>query len=188
MLSFGIKDETENIINSVWCSDYYIVAARTNAPSINDLKKFSKENEILLPKEFLAHASNFFGSFYLEVKEEIWPKSKLFDVGEFWTFLYGIFIYSFSEEAPEWMNISIATNKFKEMGHHVVPILRVIGDADIYCLDKAGSIVRYSHEENIFEQFNGNFFELLKYEVNELNNRRIKYKEKFPRSTTTDLK
>lgn len=177
MSLFGTKDKTKYIIDSVWCDDYYIVAAREGAPSKNDLKKFFKEKGIPLPKEYLAHTSNFWGSFYLEVNEDIWPRPAVGDVGPFWTFLYGMFVYTFSEEAPEWMNINVALNEFKEMGHNVIPILKVIGDADVYCLNSDGKIVRYLHEEDIFEPYEGGFYDLLKYEVSELNERRIKYKE-----------
>ena len=175
---FGVKDKTKDIIDSVWCDQYYIVAAREDAPSKSEVKKFFKQKAVPLPKEFLTHTTNFWGSFYLEVKEDIWPRATAGDVGPFWTFLYGMFVYTFSEEAPEWMNIEVATNEFEEMGHNVIPVLKVMGDADMYCISSEGDIVRYLHEEDIFEPYDGNFFDLLVYEVNELESRRIKYNEK----------
>ncbi len=175
---FGAKDTTKDIIDSIWCEEYFIVATREEAPSKSELKKFFKRRGIPLSKEFVAHATNFWGSFYLEVKEDIWPRANAGDVGPFWTFLYGMFVYTFSEEAPDWMKIEVAAKEFEELGHNVIPILKVMGDADIYCFNAEGGIVRYSHEEDIFEPYNGGFFDLLKYEVNELESRRLKYNEK----------
>lgn len=171
---FKTKDKTKELLDSIWCDDYYIVAARESAPTEAELKKFSKEHGVKFPKEYLAHSSNYFGGLYLEVKEDVWPRAKIWDVGPFWTFLYGLTTFAFSEEAPEWMNIEIAASKFKEMGHNVIPVLKVMGDADVYCLNESGQIVRWSHEENIFEPYEGNFFDLLSYELQELENRRKK--------------
>lgn len=169
---FKTKDRTKELLDLIWCDDYYIVAAKESAPSEKELKIFSKEHGVKFPKEYLAHSSNYFGGFYLEIKEHIWPRAKLFDVAPFWTFLYGFITYSFNKEAPEWMSIEIATLKFKEMGHNVIPVLKVLGDADVYCINESSQIVKWSHEDNIFEPFHGNFFDLLEYELKELENRR----------------
>ena len=171
---FGTKDKTKDILDSIWCDEYYIVAAREDAPSKGDLKNFFKSKGISLSNEYMAHATNFWGSFYLEVKEEFWPRADVGDVGPFWTFLYGILVYTYSDEAPEWMDIRRASEEFSEMGHNVIPILKVMGNADPYCFNVNGEIVRYSHEEDAFELYDGTFFELLKYEVSELNERIIK--------------
>ncbi|MBY8166575.1 hypothetical protein KW507_07820 [Vibrio fluvialis] len=70
--------------------------------------------------------------------------------------------------------IDIAASEFKEMGHCAMPILKVIGDADVYCVNESGDIVRWSHEEDIFEPFKGTFFDLLSYELRESEERRVK--------------
>ena len=173
---FEVKDKTKTIIDSIWCSDYYIVAARESAPSKKDVMTFAAKYDVKLPREYIAHVTGFFGSPYLEVKEEFWPRHKEFDVGPFWSFLYGLFVYAYSDEAPDWMNIKIATEEFQAMGHKVIPILKIIGDADVYCLNKKGEIQRYSHEEDTFEAFDGGFFDLLQYEFLELDERRTKKK------------
>jgi len=169
---FGTKDRTKDIIDSIWDGDYYLVAAREDAPSKAYLKEYASKNGFKFPKEFLAHASNFYGGLYLEVKEDIWPRAKEFDVGPFWSFLYGIFTYAFNDDAPDWMKADLARQEFDEMGHNVIPLLKVIGDADVYCLNQQSEIVKWDHELDEFEKFEGNFFDLLSYEIKELAERK----------------
>lgn len=170
---FGAKDQTEEIINLIWDREKYcIVAAGDSAPSKKELKEFSLRYGVTLPPEFLAHASGYWGGLYLEVREEFWPRHKAGDVGPYWSFLYGLFVYALSEEAPDWMQIKAAADEFKEMGHQVIPFLKIVGDADVYCFDAMGRICRWSHEEDTFELYDGNFFDLLRYEFLELEDRR----------------
>ncbi len=74
------------------------------------------------------------------------------------------------------MQIGPAAEEFAKMGHTVLPILKVIGDADVYCFNPAGEIRRWMHEEDIFEPFEGSFFDLLEYEFKELDGRRKRKK------------
>jgi hypothetical protein len=78
------------------------------------------------------------------------------------------------------MQLRVAGDKFREMGHQALPFLKVIGDADVYCFDAKGEIIRWSHEEDTFEPFGGGFFDLLRHEFLELEarrNRRISEQE-----------
>lgn len=170
---FGAKDQTEEIINLIWDREkYYMVAAGDSAPSKKELQEFGSRYGVALPKEYMAHASGYWGGLYLEVREEFWPRHKSGDVGQFWSFLYGLFVHALSDEAPEWMQIKVAADEFKEMGHQVVPFLKVVGDADVYCFNASGRIQRWSHEEDIFEPYDGTFFDVLRYEFLELEDRR----------------
>jgi len=174
---FTSKDKTENIINLIWDRDeYYIVAAGNDAPSKKDVVNLATKYGVKLPKDYIAHTIGEWGSPYLEVKEKFWPRHKAGDVGQFWSFLYGVFVFAYNEEAPDWMRIEIVAEEFKAMGHQVLPILKVIGDADVYCFDSNGKIQRWLHEGDIFEAFDGTFFDLLEYEFKELDERRKRKK------------
>jgi hypothetical protein len=170
---FGSKDQTEEIINLIWDRDaYYLVAAGKSAPSKKQLRELASHYGVVLPNDYLAHASGYWGGLYLEVREEFWPLHKAGDVGPFWSFLYGIFLYAYSDEAPEWMQLKTAADEFHAMGHKVLPFLKVIGDADVYCFDAMGRIQRWFHEEDIFQPYDGNFFDVLRHELLELEARR----------------
>jgi hypothetical protein len=170
---FGTKDQTEKIINLIWDREkYHLVAAGKSAPSKRELKEFASRYDVTLPSEYLAHASGYWGGLYLEVREEFWPRHKAGDVGPFWSFLYGVFVHAYSEEAPEWMQLKTAADEFLGMGHKGLPFLKVIGDADVYCFDVKGNIRRWSHEGDIFTPYDGDFFDVLRYEFLELEERR----------------
>lgn len=167
------EDQTRDIINLIWNREkYYLVAAGESAPARAALEAFASEYGVVFPEQYLAHASGSLGGLYLEVREEFWPRHKAYDVGPFWSFLYGVFTHALSDEAPEWMQLRPAADEFREMGHQVVPFLKIIGDADVYCFDSSGSIQRWSHEEDIFEPFEGGFFDLLRQELLDLEDRR----------------
>jgi hypothetical protein len=170
---FGPKDQTEKIINLIWNRDvYYMVAAGKSAPSKKELKELASLYGVTLPDEYLAHASGYYGGLYLEVREEFWPRHKAGDVGPFWSFLYGVFVHAYSDEAPEWMQIRTAAGEFQTLGHRVLPFFKVIGDADVYCFDAKGLIQRWRHEGDTFEPYDGTFFDVLRYEFLELEARR----------------
>ncbi|MCW1886378.1 SMI1/KNR4 family protein [Luteolibacter flavescens] len=167
------QDQTRDIIDLIWDREkYYIVSACESAPSREDLLAFAARYGVTFPEDYLAHASNYFGGLYLVVNEEIWPRHKAGDVGPFWSFLYGVFTHALSDEAPEWMQLGPVAEEFREMGHQVVPFLKIIGDADVYCFDANGSIQRWLHEEDAFEPYEGGFFDLLRQEFLELDERR----------------
>ncbi|MFN7560175.1 MAG: hypothetical protein ACK5TH_00225 [Prosthecobacter sp.] len=167
------KDQTEEIINLIWDRQkYYLVAARESAPSREELTAFASEYGGLLPEEYIAHATGYWGGLYLEVREEFWPRHKAYDVGPFWSFLYAVFVFALSDDAPEWMQLRVAAEKFREMGHCAIPFLKIVGDADVYCFDAKGEIQRWSHEEDSFESVDGSFFDVLRHEFLELEERR----------------
>ena len=175
---FGRKDKTKKIINLIWDeSDYFIVTAGKNAPKKKDLIAMGEAMGIELPQDFLAHATGFWGSPYIEVRDDVWLRPEVGDVGPLWHYFHGVFVYAYSQDAPEWMQAKVAVEEFKEMGHAVLPLLRVVGDEDVYCYNQQGEIVKWSNEKKTFEPFDGGFFDLLKYEFIELNERRMKKKE-----------
>lgn len=174
---FGAKDRTEEIINLIWDRDeYYLVAAGKDAPSKQKVVEVATKYGVRLPEDYIAHATGHWGSPYLEVRAKIWPRHKAGDVGPFWSFLYGVFVYAYSAEAPDWMQIEGAADEFEKMGHKVLPILKVVGDADVYCIAPDGKIQRWMHEGDLFEPFEGGFFDLLEYEFKRLDDRRQKKK------------
>jgi len=74
-MMFGPKDKTEDIINLIWNRDeYYLVAAGNDAPTKKEIKDTASRYGIKLPKDFIVHATGRWGSPYLEVKEEFWPR------------------------------------------------------------------------------------------------------------------
>lgn len=152
---------------------FQVVACQGNEPSEADVATFEAEVGFRLPDEFREFTMSGLGGLYMEVREEFWPRAKAFDVGPFWSFLYGIQVFGIAEGIPDWLDIRVQYKDFKAEGYgELLPFLQLVGDADRYCFDSSGQIVRWSHEEpenrDIVEM---SFGDLLMREIHELEDR-----------------
>ena len=69
-----------------------------------------------------------------------------------------------------------ATTLQTESGLLAAPVLRVVGDADLYCVNPEGQLVQYRHETNELEPVGLTFWELFEREIAELRGRKDKKK------------
>jgi hypothetical protein len=181
-----MEDKTMKILGKYLDNDFRVSPMAPNQSAIEDVKLIENELQIKFPKEYIAHllgeGAEVLGErgLYIEVKEEIWPRPKQYDVGPFWSFLYGIHTFTPSKESQDWMRLEFAGKQFiEETGIKAVPILKIIGDANVYCTNENGEIVQYNHEENIIERIGVDFWELFEKELSELKKRKeMKIKEK----------
>jgi hypothetical protein len=152
---------------------YTIVSAQQSAPSRDAIRAFGREVGCKLPDEFVVHSSGDYGGLYVEVKEELWPRPKVGDVGPFWSFLYGLYTLNLAAGIPEYMDLRANTLEFRRnTGLSLVPCLKLIGSADRYCFDQAGNLGHWDHETNDFSPGKKSFFETLDYELGELRGRK----------------
>jgi len=171
------KDKTQEILDKYLDADFSCFACGEDAPSEKELTELGKELGLQFPDEFIAHSTSKLGGIYIEVKEAIWPETKLYDVGPFWSFLRGLWVYGFGSAIPDWMNFAQAAKTFRqETGLQEVPFLKIIGDADVYCFAASGNIVRWNHELGEFDAINKSFFQLFEEEVRALKQRKERKK------------
>jgi hypothetical protein len=153
---------------------FAVFAVQGNEPTEDDLAAFEREIAgFRLPDEFREFTMSPLGGLYMEVTEEHWPRAKEFDVGPFWSFLYGLQVYGIAVDIPEWLDIRIETQRFRDDGiDDLVPFLRLVSDADCYCFDESGRILHWSHDEPEARRPEGvGFTELLMRELRELEDR-----------------
>ena len=174
-----MEDKTIRLLENYLDGDYRVSPMAPNKVTIEDIRKAEKALEVKFPNEYIAHllaeGADVLGErgIYIEVKEDVWPRAKLYDVGPFWAFLYGLHTFTASAESEDWMRLETVGKQFVETtGIKAVPILQVIGDANVYCVNERGVIFRYNHEENILEDVNLSFWELFELELKELKERK----------------
>ena len=122
---------------------YQVVACMGNEPSEEEIQDFEKLYQISLPDDFREFTMSPLGGLYMEVREELWPRAKAFDVAPFWTFCRGIKVYGIANEIPDFLDIRLKTKELHELGFvNYIPFLSIIGDGDvIFCFDKNNHIV-----------------------------------------------
>jgi hypothetical protein len=153
---------------------FEVFACQGNEPSEADVAAFETDVGFALPDEFREFTMSPLGGLYMEVREDLWPRPELYHVGPFWSFLYGFKVFGIAERIPEWLDVRVQHAAFVAEGHaNLVPFLQLVGDADKYCFDSAGRIVRWSHEEpENLEHEPMKFSELLMREIHELEERK----------------
>lgn len=180
-----MEDKTMEILKKYLDGDFMVSPMAPNKSTIHDITKIEKMLNIKFPDEYIAHLLAEGAEVlsergvYIEVKEEIWPRAKPYDVGPYWSFLYGIHTFTASKESADWMRLEIAGKQFiNDTGIKAVPILQIIGDANPYCANEDGKIVQYDHEQNIIEEIKLDFWDLFERELKELKQRKeMKIKE-----------
>jgi len=153
---------------------FEVVACQGNEPSDADVSAFESEAGFRLPDEFRNFTMSALGGLYMEVREQLWPRPKLYDVGPFWSFLYGLKVFGIANGIPDWLDLRVQYQKFKAEGFgDLVPFLQLVGNADKYCFDAGGRIVRWAHEEPEKRDIESTSFgDLLMREIRELEDRK----------------
>ncbi|TCD12113.1 hypothetical protein EZ449_03595 [Pedobacter frigidisoli] len=181
-----MEDRTIALMTKYLDGDYKVSPMAPQKSTIQDIKNVEKELDINFPDEYIAHLlgenDEVLGSrgIFIEVKEEIWRRPKLYDVAPFWSFLYGFHTFTAFKQSEDWMNLEfVGKNFFADTGIKAVPILKILTDADVYCVGENKQILKYNHEENLVEDTNMNFWEIFEFELKELRDRKeLKLKQK----------
>jgi len=111
----------------------------------------------------------------MEVREELWPRAKAYDVAPFWTFCRGIKVLGIANGIPDFLDIRLKTKELHALGFvDYIPFLSIIGDGDVvFCFDKDNHIVAldwYNSGES--EELECDFSELLLHQIAELEERK----------------
>jgi len=163
------------ILNRYLDKDFQVFPMAEGTASFDEVKQVGDKFGVVLPEEYVAHVCGQFPGIFVEVKENVWPRAKEFDVGPFWTFLYAIHTFTPRSESEDWMRMDHVTQELCDAtGQVAVPILRIVSDADYYCVNQQGEIVRYCHETDELEPVAMGFWELFEYEIKELKERKMK--------------
>ncbi len=166
-------DLTEEILGRHLDRDFRVFPMAENNALADDVVALADRFGVNFPREFYGHVCGRFPGIFVEVIEEVWPRPKVFDVGPFWSFLYGLHTFTPCSDSEDWMRLDYVTYRFQEStGHKAAPILQIVGDADLFCVTSEGAIARYRHETNELEQETLGFWGIFEREVRELKDRK----------------
>ncbi len=153
---------------------FEVVACQGNEPTEADVAAFEAAVGFRLPDEFREFTMSPPGGLYMAVREELWPRPRAFQVGPAWSFAYGLKVFGIAADIPDWLDIRVQYREFSEEGFpELVPFLQLECDADRYCFDREGRIIKWDHEQpELREPLGSSFSELLLEEIHELEVRR----------------
>lgn len=163
---------------------YQVVACMGNEPSEQDIKDFEDQYGINLPAEFREFTMSSLGGLYMDVREEVWPRAKQYEIGPFWSFCRGIKVYGIANGIPDFLDIRKKTKELHDEGFtEYIPFLSIIGDGDeIFCFDKDNNIVLLDYyTTGEATPLEGTFSECLMKQIEELEerkNRKIRGEDK----------
>ena len=163
---------------------YQIVACGDNPPTEKDISDFEAQYNIHLPSDFRKFTMSSLGGFYMEVREEVWPRAQAFEVRSAWSFWYGIIVYGIADDIPDFLDIRMKTEELHDQGFtEYIPFMSVIGDdGNIYCFDEDNNIVLLSYyATGEATQIDGSFEDCLLRQMEELEerkNRKIRDEDK----------
>jgi hypothetical protein len=168
-----LPDHTEAILGRHLDADFRVFPMAEERQTGTQVAAIARQRGVTYPPEYLAHVCGRFPGIYVEVKEEIWPRPEVYQVGPFWSFLYGLHTFTSAEESEPWMRLDREAESFQnESGMCAAPVLRIVGDADVYCVDARGRLVQFKHETNQLDPVGLTFWELFEREVRELRARK----------------
>lgn len=177
MWPFKRKSEYDLVLEKFIDGDFSMFACGKDAPAESAIREFEQVIGFSLPKDFRDFSKSPLGGIYIEVRPEIWPRAKAHEVGPFWSFLYGVFVFGFGKDIPDSMDIRSQTSEFQQNTQtKLVPFLKILGDADLYCFDEQGAVRRWDHETGQAELVNKTFAEVFANEVEELRKRKERKK------------
>ncbi len=155
-------------------SSFAVSACQGNEPSEADIASFETEIGFRLPDDFREFTMSPLGGLYMEVRESLWPRAKLYDVGPSWSFLYALKVYGIASNIPEWLDLRQAYQKLRVEGHpDLVPFLQLVGEANRYCFQRGGGIVEWDHEQpDKRELLDLDFAALVMREIRDLEDRK----------------
>src|SRR5215831_8145249 len=87
--------EIESYFRNYDKKSYEVFSQQGAEPNMADVTAFESRIGFRFPAEFREFAVHPLGGLYMAVKEELWPRPRGYDVGPFWSFLYGLTVYGF---------------------------------------------------------------------------------------------
>ena len=131
------------------------------------------------PRNYIEFLESF-GSLYIEVSEEVWPRTKELYVLPHWQCQYGLAVMGIGKKTPDHLNVEKVYHDFQSKFNPEFKIIPVIKEIMItqyyYCMDEGGTVYFWSFLEPWPKRVLDNLFRRLSRLIEEL----IAKKDHFP--------
>ncbi len=170
------SDRTEEIASRRLDGDFVAYPLGEGRPTEAMTRAVAAELGVKFPDAFVAHVCGWLPGVFLLARETVWPSPKPLDVGPFWTFRNGLQTFTPLRESEDWMRLDVVGRDFQaRTGLAATPILKIRNDANLFCVDPAGDLFEFDHEENSLTPLNLDFWELFEREVEALVERKNRW-------------
>lgn len=183
-----MSDRTESILEKYLDGDFRVFPM-SDAPCVEeDLREVSRRVGVHFPSDYQSHVLGRFPGIYIEVKEDVWPRPRAFEVGPFWSFLYAVHTFTPNQGAPDWMRLDRAAEVFQaDTGLIAAPVLKIVGDPSVFCVDLSGGLCRFDVDTGTLRALDTTFWQLFEDEVREIKGRKDKKLQGIDQSQSTDI-
>lgn len=166
-----MRDRTQDILDNTLDDDFFVYPLVPSTTSQKNIRAVQYGLNVTLPREYIAHlrgkeAKVMEGrGIYLIAKKAVLSLND----SDSDKYCHSFHTYTAKRKCPDWMRLDVQGRLFKKRtGLDVVPILRVFGDPNLFCVDEFGNLVQYIKKENRVQNIGLNFWELLEYIMLEL--------------------
>lgn len=159
---------------------YDLVILNKEAPTLKDLRAFQKFIKYDLPEDFISFVTSPYSGFHIEVKSDQWPDAEAFEVKPAWAFMKGLTVFSLAEVLPPEFQLRYWHEEMfiEHKVDNLLPFLKIETLNERYCFTETGNIISWDPQDpESREVFSGDFSDLLKQQLDELEDRRIRYAE-----------
>jgi hypothetical protein len=161
-----LPDRTAELLGRHMDAEFTAFPMAERAATRETVTEIGERCGIAYPPEFIAHVTGRFPGIYVVAREDVWPRPRPLEVGAFWTFLYGIHSFSPVAASEDWMRLDVAAERFRdETGLDAAPVLKIIGDANVFCTSAGGQLQEFDHELNTLAPVDLDFWGLLDREL-----------------------
>lgn len=149
-------------------------AQGADSPTEDEIDTVEAGIGISLPPEVRELAQHQLGGLFIEAKEHLWPYPTAYAVGPAWSFQNGVQVFSLSSDAPDWLQMQVACNRFRAtFPEHAarVPVLKRASDPALWTIDANGTLLKVYPDGAEPLEFEGGFYDLVLDEIHDLEQR-----------------
>lgn len=133
-------DEFKDLLRTFDQVSFRVMAGGSAAPTEARMEGFESALGCRLPEEFREFTLSPLGGFYLEAREDVWPRPKP-NAKASWRDQFGLKVFGLAAPIPEWLDLREEIMLLPEDDGDLIPFMAWVGVKDRFCFDLDGQIV-----------------------------------------------